>query len=483
MVHEIAQKFNMDKKQTLSIRKCATGIAGLDQILQGGLPTGRTTLVIGGPGTGKSIFGFEFLYRSALSGEPGIFVSFEERADALRDNVGTLGWQLAPLEQSGKLFLLEARIDPRAVITGEFGIQSFLAILDHKLKAMGAKRVVIDALDVLMRLLNDGKREQDELIALHQWLSERDVTALLTVKAPRETQHEHNYDFLDYLADCVIHLDNRMLGQLSTRRLRVLKYRGSGFGANEYPFVIDPPGITLLPISEFGLSHQALGDRIPTGLEAFDGLTGGGFRRASSILITGSTGTGKTTLCGVFVQAACARGEKVLYIDFEESEAALVSAMKSSGTDLISAIASGALRLLTAMPEAMGAEQHLVRAFVVIKQMHPTCVVIESASACKRMGTEQAAFEYLMRLINTCKEMGITIIATNQTAGFHNLDEISGIGISSLIDTVIQLRLVEEDRTLRRELLVMKSRGSIHSHHYHDFRINDQGINILQETD
>jgi len=464
-----------------TIQKSPTRIEGLDQILQGGLPTGRTTLVIGGPGTGKSLFGLEFLYRSALSGEPGIFISFEERAGALRDNAGTLGWQLAPLEERSLFFLFEARIDPKAVITGEFGIQSFLAILDHKLKAMGARLVVIDALDVLMRLINDEQREQNELLALHRWLEERGVTALLSVKAPRDNDHQRHYEFLDYLADCVIHLDNRMLGQLSTRRLRVLKYRGSGFGSNEYPFVINPPGIILLPISEVGLSHQALGERFPTGVPAVDGLIGGGFRRASSVLISGSTGTGKTTFCCAFAQAACARGEKVLYVSFEESPAALLSAMRSPGIDLAPAIAADRLRLLTATPEAMGAEQHLVRTVTAVRQLQPSCVVLESASACKRMGTDQAAFEYLMRLINTCKELGITIVATNQTAGFLNHDEISGIGISSLIDTVIQLLLAEDSGTLQRKLLVMKSRGTAHSNRYHDFTITDHGIDCVAE--
>jgi circadian clock protein KaiC len=464
-----------------TLRKCPTRIEGLDQILKGGLPTGRTTLIIGGPGSGKSLFGLEFLYRGVLVGEPGIFISFEERAGALRSNASTLGWDLAPLEQDGKLFLFEARIDPRAIVTGEFGIQSFLAILDHKLKTMGAKRVAIDAIDVLMRLINDDRREQDELLALHQWLSEREVTALLTVKTRRDGDNSRHYEFLDYMADCVIQLDNRMLGQLSTRRLRVVKYRGSGFGSNEYPFVIDPPGITLLPISDVGLSHQALGDRVLTGLAALDDALGGGFRRASSILITGSTGTGKTTLCSTFAAAACARGEKLLCINFEESEAALVSAMLSSGTDMRPAIANGTLRLLTSMPEAMGAEQHLVRAFVAIKQMQPGCVVLESASACKRMGTEQAAFEYMMRMINTCKEMGITIVISNQTAGLAKLDEISGIGISSLIDTVIQLRLVEDNGVLHRRLQVVKSRGTGHSHRSHEFLITDRGIDLLKE--
>lgn len=466
----------------IHLSKYRTRIEGLDQILQGGFPEGRTTVIIGGPGTGKSLFGLEFLYRGALADTPGIFISFEERASALRDNAATLGWQLAPLEASGKIFLFESRIDPKAVVTGEFGIQAFLAILDHKIKAMGARCVVIDALDVLMRLISDARREQDELLALHQWLAERDITALLTVKAPRDGDHARHYEFLDYLADCVIHLDNRMLGQLSTRRLRVIKYRGSGFGSNEYPFVIDVPGITLLPISDVGLAHQALGERVPTGLPALDDLIGGGFRRASSVLITGSTGTGKTTLSSLFTQAACARGEKVLYINFEESEAALLSTMRSPGIDLGPALAAGMLTMLTAMPEAMGAEQHLYRAMAVIRQERPSAVVIESASACKRMGTEQAAFEYLMRLINICKEMGITVVTTNQTAGFQNLDEISGIGISSLVDAVIVLRLVEESSGLQRKLLVMKARGTSHSHRYHDFLITDQGIAVVGEV-
>lgn len=472
----------MIENQLPILPKCPTQIEGLDVILKGGLPAGRSSLIIGGPGSGKSLFGLEFLYRAALDGEPGIFISFEERAADLRINTRTLGWDLVPLEQNGKLFLFEARIDPKAIVTGEFGIQSFLAILNHKIKAMGTKLVAIDAIDVLMRLINDERREQNELLALHQWLSEQKVTALLTVKAPRDADHARHYEFLDYMADCVIHLDNRMLGQLSTRRLRVIKYRGSGSGSNEYPFVIEPPGITLLPISDIGLSHQALGGRISTGLAELDNLIGGGYRRASSVLITGSTGTGKTTLCSAFTQAACASGEKVLYLNFEESEAALVSAMLSSGTDLSIGIANGKLHLLTAMPEAMGAEQHLVRALIAIKQVQPSCVVFESASACRRMGTEQAAFEYMMRMINTCKEMGIIIILTNQTAGLSNLDEVSGIGISSLIDSVIQMQLVEDAGVMQRKLLVVKSRGSVHSHRHHNFQISDRGINILTEN-
>jgi circadian clock protein KaiC len=283
------------------------------------------------------------------------------------------------------------------------------------------------------------------------------------------------------MADCVIYLDNRMLGQLSTRRLRVGKYRGSGFGSNEYPFVISPPGINMLPISGVTLAHQALGENLSTGVPNLDSIMGGGYRRASSILISGSSGSGKTTLCSAFSKAATERGEKVLFISFEESAAALVSAMLSSGIDLRSAIAANTLRMLTVLPESMGAEQHLLGIFNTIEQFQPNCVVIESASACQRMGTEQAAFEFLMRLINFCKEQGITIFTTNQTNGYMNQEEISGIGISSIVDAIIILRLVDEGGSLQRKLLVMKSRGSNNSMSYHDFKISGNGIEIAKK--
>jgi circadian clock protein KaiC len=346
---------------------------------------------------------------------------------------------------------------------------------------MNARLVVIDAIDVLLTLMHDPVRERNELLALQQWLTENDLTVLMTVKTQYTAEQTRQYQFMDYLVDCVIGLDNRLLGQLSTRRLHVVKYRGSGFGSNEYPFVIAPPGITLLPISTLALSHQALGAKFPSGVAGLDGLLDGGFRRASSILITGCSGVGKTTLCSALSQAAGARGEKVLYVSFEESAAALSSSMASCGIDLHPAIADGSLHLLTAMPESMGAEQHLVRIVALIRALQPDFVILESASACQRMGTGQAAFEFLVRLINGCKEAGITILITNQTSGVTQTLEISGIGISSILDTVVVLRLVEQGDEMRRQLLVMKSRGSHHSSRYHAFRITDQGLVVDPE--
>ena len=462
-----------------TLLKVATRIAGLDEILEGGIPEGRTTLVSGGPGSGKSNLGIEFLYRGALDGEPGIFVTFEERADAVRQNALTLGWDLASLEEAGMLFLFEAYVNPETVRSGDFTLKALFAIIEGKAKAMGAKRIVIDALDILLRLFDDSKRERNELYALHDWLDHRRITSVLTVKASQDEQSPARYEFLDFMVDCVIHLDQRITEQISTRRIRVLKYRGSGFGRNEYPFAITENGLNVVPISTARLEHKALGEKISAGHPRLDAILGGGYRRASSILITGTSGTGKTTLASTFVHAACGRGEKVLYISFEESQEAITGCMLSAGIDLRPAQKAGTLDFLTAMPEAFGAEEHLVRALKTIDAFQPDYVVIDAISACKRMGSEQAGFDYVMRMVNACKKKGVTVMLLNQTNGFMEETEISGIGISSLVDTVLFLRYVEVGGEINRTLLVMKSRGSKHVNQYREFLITDQGIDIV----
>jgi circadian clock protein KaiC len=460
------------------IPKLATRIAGLDEVLNGGLPAGQTTLISGGPGSGKSVLGLEFLYRGAAAGEPGIFVTFEERASAVRQNALALGWDLAPLEQAGKLFLMEAHVDPQAVLSGEFNLKGLIAIINGKATAMRASRIVIDALDVLLRLFDDAARERNELYVLHDWLIDHDMTAVLTVKTSKDGDSTGRYEFLDFMASCVIYIDQRVTEQVATRRLRVLKYRGSGFGRNEYPFCITGEGINIIPISSAGLNHKALGPKVSSGHPRLDVLLDGGYRRSSSILISGTSGTGKTTLASTFVRSACERGEKVLYINFEESQEAMVSGMLNSGIDLRPAVQAGTLRFLTAMPEAMGVEEHLLPVFKAIKSFQADHVIVDAISACDRMGTKGAAYDYLMRLVNVCKEQGITAILTNQTAGFREENEISGIGISSMVDTVIFLRYIEIGGEINRMVLVMKSRGSKHSNQYREFLITDHGIEI-----
>jgi circadian clock protein KaiC len=280
------------------------------------------------------------------------------------------------------------------------------------------------------------------------------------------------------MADCAIHFDQRVVEQVPTRRIRVIKYRGSSYVSNECPFVITEKGIHLIPTSQVDLQHKALGSKVSSGHPLLDAVLDGGYRRASSILISGTSGTGKTTLANTFAAEACKRGEKVLFIGFEESQEAMVSNMLSPGIDLSPALQDGKLRIMTALPEARGAEEHLFNALQTIEAFQPDHVIVDAISSCKRMGTQQAAYEYVMRLANACKEKGITIILTNQTEGFQEEHEISGVGISSIIDAVILLRYIEVGGEMNRMLLVMKARGQKHSNQYREFLITDHGIDI-----
>jgi len=458
--------------------KVATGITGLDDVLHGGFPAGRTTLVSGGPGTGKTIVGMEFLYRNAVNGEPGIFVTFEERAEALRKNTLSLGWDLAPLEKDGKFFLFGAHVDPQAAISGDFNVKGLLAIVEGKAKSIGARRIVIDAVDVLMRLFDNPARERNELYALHDWLNDHEMTAVLTLKTSAGGDTSSRYEFLDYMTDCVIQLDQRIIEQVLTRRMRVIKYRGSSYIHKEHPFIIADNGVNIIPVSTVELQHKALGAKVSTGHPRLDTMLDGGYRRASTILISGTGGTGKTTLANTFVAAACERGEKVLYINFEESQEAMVSGMLSAGIDLRPALRDGKLRLMTTVPEAMGAEEHLFQAVRAIEAFRPDHVVLEAMSSCNRMGTKQAAYEYLVRLVNTCKEKGLMMILTNQTAGFKNENEITGMDMSSIIDTVIFVRFIDIGGEINRMLMILKSRGQKSVNQYREFLITDHGIDV-----
>ncbi len=461
------------------IAKAATGVSGLDDILCGGLPAGRTSLISGGPGTGKTVLALQFLLEGIRCGEPGIFLTLEERAEGIRENALSLGWNLAPLEEAGSLFLFDGRIDPQAVLSGAFDLGALLAIVGGQAQAMGARRIVIDALDMLLRLFDDPRRARNEVYALHEWLADRGLTVVLTAKAGVSGETIQPYDFLDFMADCVIFLDNRVSEQLSTRRLRVIKFRGSNFSRSENPYIIAEDGIRFIPMAALELGHAPLGLHVSSGQAQFDAILGGGYRRASCTLISGTTGTGKTTLASTFARGACQRGEKVLYLDFEESQDALVSGMLSAGIDLASAIAAGCLKVMAVMPEAMGAEEHLIRTVDALDQLKPDHLVLDAVSSIGRMGSAQAAFDYLVRLINIAKERGVTILLINQTTGFMEDHEISGVGISSLVDSVIFLRYVDQGGEINRTLLVLKSRGSRHSNQYREYRITDSGIQII----
>jgi circadian clock protein KaiC len=472
----------IEKGKAKEMCKARSYISGFDEILNGGLPEGRTTIIEGGPGTGKSVLALEFLYRGALAGEPGILVTFEERADGVLRNALTLGWDLQALENDNKLTVIEAQFDPATVISGDFSLKALLSIIDGLTKSLGARRIVFDAIDGLLRLFDNPARERSEMYALHEWLLDHGLTAILTVKALEGNNIVGQYEFLEFMTDCVIRLVQRPGQWVSTRELQVIKYRGSDFGRNSYPLVIQPGGISVIPISQFDLQHQPLGPHIPSGNSQLDIILGGGYRRGSSVLIAGASGTGKTTLANTFVRAACARGERALFLGFEESAEAMVATMRSPGIELEPAIKSGLLRVATAMPEAFGTEKHLVRAFTMIEEFKPDHIVVDAISSFERMGSERAAFEFAMRLVNKCKDRGITAILVNQsTGGSDDRVAITGLGISSIIDCVLWLRFVEKGDRLNRKLLVIKSRGSKHSNQYHNFDITDQGIELPEE--
>ena len=460
-----------------SLSKTSTKIQGLDEVLHGGLPTGRLTIVNGGPGSGKTLMGLELLLGGTRSGQSAVFISFEESSEAIRRNALTMGWDLAKVEEDGDLAMVNPEIDYEAVSSGTFTIEGLCAILEGQVRKIGAELIVIDAIDMLMRLFNDPSRAQNQLVTLHRWLSEHELTAVMTVKASKNNQRD--FDYLDFMADCVITLGQRVQDRVPTRRLKVNKYRGSGFSSREHPFIISKQGIVVMPLTSVDLVEKTKGDFVSTANDEMDDILGGGYRRGSSVIVSGASGSGKTTLAFMFSEAAAKRGERVLYLSFEQSELALISEMKSVGYDLKSLIKEGNLRITSFMPESAGMEEHLFRIIQQIEEYQPEHLVLDAISATHRIGSDQAARDFLVRLYFHAKKRGITCIFTNQTFVPMSEDiKISGMGISSLVDTALILSFFREKDQIRRKLLVLKSRGTDHSMNYHEFFITDNGISI-----
>lgn len=462
------------KKTKTGIPKIATQIDGLDNILHGGVPAGRTTLVGGGPGTGKSMLGLEFIYRGAMSGNPGIFLTFEETAESIHRNVATFGWDLFSLEQTGALFLLEGEVKPQVLFSGDYNINGLLAIIEGKAQEMGARRMVIDAMDILMRFFDDPGQQQNEIFALHKWLKDRRMTTVLTTKKDTDTSSRHSY--LDFMADCVINLNQRVSKQVTTKRLQVIKYRGSGYDQNEYPFFISDDGLHFNSISNVQMHYVPGSERISSGHPSLDVILGGGYQRGTSILISGLTGTGKTSLACTFARSAYEKDQKVLYVNYEESRDGMVAGMLSIGIDLGPAIKHSALRVISMMPESLGIEAQLFRVISAVKRFEPEHLIVDAISAVKRIAGETAAFDFLLRLVNACRNKGITVFLVNQSRGPYECHEFSGIGISSIIDTIITLHYKDTGNEISRFLLIRKSRGTKHSNKYHDYVLTDNGI-------
>jgi circadian clock protein KaiC len=461
------------------IRKAPTGILGLDEITAGGLPAGRPTLVCGSAGCGKTLLAMEFLVRGATEfGEPGVFMSFEEGAEELAQNVRSLGFDLDKLTEEEKLVVDYVHVERSEIEeTGEYDLEGLFIRLGFAIESIGAKRVVLDTLEVLFAGLQNESILRAELRRLFRWLKDRGVTAVITGERGEGSLTRHGLE--EYISDCVILLDHRVNDQLATRRLRVVKYRGSLHGTNEYPFLIDERGIEVLPVTSTGLEHEASAERVSSGVPGLDDMLGAkGYFRGSSVLISGRAGSGKTSLAAQFVEAACRRGERSIYFAFEESRSQVVRNMRSIGVDLQPAVDSGCLLFLAARPTLYGLERHLVSMHKTIRDFRPRAVVVDPITNFLAVGDDEEVKKMLMRLIDFLKANRITAVFTSLIHGQEV--EQTDVGVSSLMDTWLQLRETELSGERNRTLYVIKSRGMAHSNQVREVLLTPEGIRLVE---
>jgi circadian clock protein KaiC len=461
-----------------TLPKSPTGISGLDEITQGGLPRGRPTLVCGAAGCGKTLFAMEFLLRGAQQfGEPGVFMAFEETEQDLAQNVRSLGFDLDKLVAENKNSVDHVHVERSEIEeTGEFDLEGLFLRLGMAIDAVGAKRVVLDTLESLFGGFTNQAILRAELRRLFRWLKDKGVTAIIT--GERGDGQLTRQGLEEYVSDCVILLDHRVREQVSTRRLRIVKYRGSTHGTNEYPFLIDEDGIHVLPLTSLQLNHEVSTERVSSGVERLDAMLGGeGYYRGSSVLVSGTAGTGKTSLSAHFADATCRRGERCLYLAFEESPAQLARNMRSIGVDLAPWVKKGLLRVESSRPTLHGIEMHLATIHKMVNDFRPQAVIIDPISNFSTAGTSAEAEAMLLRLIDFLKSRQITAMFVNLTAG-GNAWERTDVGVSSLIDTWILLRDIELAGERNRGIYVLKSRGMKHSNQIREFLITGDGIKL-----
>ncbi len=458
----------------LNLPKSPTGIIGLDDITQGGLPAGRPSLLCGSAGSGKTLFGLTFLVNGALQyGERGVFMSFEEREQDLGANVASLGYDLPALVESGQIVIDFVRVEAAEIEeSGEWDLEGLFVRLGHAIDTIGAKRVVLDTIEALFGGLKDEAILRAELRRLFVWLKDKGVTAIITGERGEGQLTRNGLD--EYVSDCVILLDNRVHEQITTRRLRIVKYRGSSHGTNEYPFLIDDGGLSVLPITSAGLAHQVNSEPVPTGIPGLNGMFAiGGYFRASSVLISGLAGTGKSTFSAWFANAMCKRGERCLYFAFEESPSQIIRNMASAGFDLQQHLDSGLLHFEAARPSLFGLEMHLARMNRDIETFNPSAVIVDPISAFR--GQQSEIHATLLRLADICKSRGVTAIFTSLSLAEDHGNEADR-GISSLMDTWIGLTGVEASGERNRVLYVLKSRGMKHSNQMREYLLTAPGV-------
>jgi circadian clock protein KaiC len=461
-----------------SLPKCPTGIRGLDEITLGGLPKGRPTLVCGGPGCGKTLLGMEFLVRGATEfQEPGVCISFEETAEELSLNVASLGFDVDQLVRK-KLLAIDYVYVERGQIeeTGEWDLEALFLRIGLAVDSVGAKRILLDTIESLFSGLDNESILRSELRRLFRWLKDRNLTAVIT--AERGDGELTRYGLEEYISDCVILLDNRVTESVVTRRMRVVKYRGSTHGVNEYPFLIDRAGFSVLPLTSLELNHTASDERVPTGIPDLDVMLGGeGYYRGSAVLISGTAGTGKTSIAAHFIDGACSRGERCVYFSFEESASQVCRNMQSIGIHLERWIDKGLLRFSATRPTTLSMEMHLVQMHAAIDEFNPTTVVIDPVTALLGAGTDAETKGMLLRVIDFLKGKGITVAMTTLTTGTELMEQTS-VNVSSLVDVWLLLRDIESEGERNRGIYVIKARGMAHSNQIREFLLTKHGVEL-----
>lgn len=472
----------MEEIQPLQLLKCPTGIQGLDEITDGGLPQGRPTLICGSAGCGKTLFGVEFLVRGAtLYGEPGVLITFEETAAEITQNVASLGWNLTELIAEGKLLIDRVYIEASEIEeTGEYDLEALFIRLSYAIKKIGAKRVLLDTIEVLFAGLANTNIVRAELRRLFHWLKNQGVTAVITGERGDQTLTRQGLE--EYVSDCVIKLDQKTVEDIATRTIQVVKYRGSRHSNNEYPFLIEENGISVLPITSLTLDHAVSNERISTGIAQLDEMFGGqGYYRGSSILITGRAGTGKTTLAAYFAQATCLRGERCLYLATEESPQQILRNLNSIGLDLAPYVEQGLLQFDAVRPTNYNLEMRLFKIHRWVKEFQPRTIIIDPMSNLILSGSWMQTKSFLMRLIDYLKSKQITVLLTDLTPGDTDSDhEQTEMGVSSLMDTWLELQTLKVNGERNRILYALKSRGMMHSNQVREFIVTSQGVNLVE---
>lgn len=467
-------------KMPRTLPKSNTGIRGLDEITTGGLPSGRPTLICGAAGSGKTLFSMEFLVHGATKyNEPGVFMAFEEKAEELAINVASLGFDLNQMQHDGQIRIDHVRVERSEIEeTGEYNLDGLFIRLGYAIDSIGAKRVVLDTIESLFAGLTNQAVLRAELRRLFEWLKEKNVTTIITGEKGEGTLTRQGLE--EYVSDCVILLDHRVENKISTRIMRIVKYRGSVHGTNEYPFLIDEEGISVLPVTSLRLNHPVSSERLSSGIPALDKMLGGsGFYRASSILVSGTAGTGKTSIAGSFVNKACNDGLRAIYFAFEESPYQIVRNMRSINIDLQSHLDNGMLLSSASRPTLNGLEMHLLSIMKLVEKFKPQVIVLDPISNLITVGSTSEVKSLLTRLIDFLQSQQITVMFTALALN-DNKTEQTDEGVSSLVDVWILLRDIESNGERNRGLYVMKSRGMKHSNQVREFVITDEGLKLVE---